>query len=242
MKPHVSILMLTSADGSLHPSRFTTSPEGTRRDWSAQYEKVHASLKGNAWLVGRVTMAEMSKSQAHVPPEPWKVQRPIHMAGSGAPTFGIALDPGGKVHFQGGKVAGDDVIVLLGPDVPDSHLAELAADGVSYIVSQSAAVDIPAALEVLARDFGVRHLIVEGGAATNGAFLAAGVVDDFHVLIAPAMEGPQSLQGIVSHRDGLAGRVEFRLQTTNVLDHGVVQLTYEVSSYAVPSERRLDDK
>jgi len=238
MKPHVSILMLTSADGSLHPSRFTTSPEGTRRDWSAQYENVHSSLHGNAWLVGRVTMAEMSKSQAHVPPAPWQVQRPIHIAKSSAQTFGIALDPGGKVHLQGGKVAGDDVIVLLGPNVPDSHLAELAADGVSYIVSQSADVDIPAALEVLARDFGVRHLIVEGGAATNGAFLAAGVVDEFHVLIAPAMEGPQNLQGIVSHRDGLAGRVEFRLKSSHVLDHGVVQLTYEVSSYNGGHERK----
>lgn len=238
MKPHVSILMLTSADGSLHPSRFTTSPEGTRRDWSAQYEKVHSSLHGNAWLVGRVTMAEMSKSAAHVPPPPWKVQRPIHVASSGAQTFGIALDPGGKVHFQGGKVAGDDVIVLLGPDVPDSHLAELAADGVSYIVSQGAPVDIPAVLEVLARDFGVRHLIVEGGAATNGAFLAAGVVDEFHLLIAPAIEGPQKLEGIVSHRDGLAGRVEFRLKSANVLEHGVVQLTYEVSSHNGGHERK----
>jgi riboflavin biosynthesis pyrimidine reductase len=230
MKPHVSILMLTSIDGSLHPSRFTTSPEGTRRDWSAQYEKVHAALHGNAWLVGRVTMAEMSRSEAHAPPAPWKVQRPIHVARTGSQTFGIALDPGGKVHFQGGKVAGDDVIVLLGRDVPDSHLAELAADGVSYIVSQGPAIDLPAVLEVLARDFGIRHLIVEGGAGTNGTFLAAGVVDEFHVLIAPAVEGPQNLQGIVSHRDSLAGKVEFRLKSAGELEHGVVHLTYEVSA------------
>lgn len=230
MKPHVSMLMLTSIDGSLHPSRFTTSPEGTRRDWSAQYEQVHASLHGNAWLVGRVTMAEMSKSPAHVPPAPWKVQKPIHVAGSGGHTFGIALDPGGKVHFQGGKVAGDDVIVLLGRDVPDSHLAELAADGASYIVSQGSSIDVPAVLEVLARDFGIRHLIVEGGAGTNGTFLAAGVVDEFHVLIAPAVEGAQNLQGIVSHPDGLAGKVEFRLKSADPLEHGVVHLTYEVSA------------
>jgi len=230
MKPHVSILMLTSVDGSLHPSRFTTSPEGTRRDWSAQYEQVHASLHGNAWLVGRVTMAEMSRSDPHAPPAPWKVQKPIHIARSAGHTYAVALDPGGKIHFQGGKVAGDDVIALLGPDVPDSHLAELAADGVSYIVSQSASIDLPAVLEVLARDFGIRHLIVEGGAGTNGTFLAAGVVDDFHVLIAPAVEGPETLQGIVSYRDGLAGRVEFRLKSANPLEHGVVHLTYEVTA------------
>jgi len=230
MKPHISILMLTSVDGSLHPSRYTTSPEGTRRDWSAQYEKVHASLHGNAWLVGRLTMAEMSKSGPHPPPAPWKVQKPIHIAKTGVQTYAVALDPGGKVHFQGGKVAGDDVIALLGPNVPDSHLAELAADGVSYIVSQGASIDLPAVLEVLARDFGIRHLIVEGGAATNGTFLAAGVVDDLHVLIAPAVEGPENLQGIVSHRDGLAGRVELKLKSANTLEHGVVHLTYEVRS------------
>ena len=60
MKPHVSILMVTSIDGRLHPSRFTASPDGTRGDWYGQYEKVHAALQANAWLVGRVTMAEMS--------------------------------------------------------------------------------------------------------------------------------------------------------------------------------------
>jgi riboflavin biosynthesis pyrimidine reductase len=230
MKPHVSILMLTSVDGSLHPSRFTTSPEGTRRDWSAQYEQVHASLHGNAWLVGRVTMAEMSKAAAHAPPAPWKVQKPIHVAKTSSQMFAIALDPGGKIHFAGGKVAGDDAIALLGRDVPDSHLAELAADGVSYIVSQSDSIDLPAVLEVLARDFGIRHLIVEGGAGTNGMFLAAGVVDEFHVLIAPAVEGSQHLQGIVSYRDGLAGKVEFRLKTVTPLEQGVVYLTYEISA------------
>jgi riboflavin biosynthesis pyrimidine reductase len=229
MKPHVSILMLTSVDGSLHPSRFTTSPEGTRRDWSGQYEKVHASLGGNAWLVGRVTMAEMSRSGPHVPPGPWKIERPIHIAKKGVQTFAVALDPAGKVHFQGGKVSGDDVIVLLGSNVPESHLAELTADGVSYIVSPSTSVEIPPMLDVLARDFGVEHLVVEGGAGTNGTFLAAGVVDEIRVLIAPALEGPESLQGIVSYRNGLAGLVELRLGSADVLEHGVVQLTYTVS-------------
>jgi len=229
MKPHVTVLMLTSVDGSLHPSRFTTSPEGTRRDWSGQYEKVHASLRGNGWLVGRVTMAEMSKSGPHAPPGPWKVEKPVHIAKTGVEMFAIALDPSGKIHFQGGKVGGDSVIALLGRDVSDSHLAELAADGVSYIVSTGPKIDVGAMLEILARDFGIRHLVVEGGAGTNGTFLAAGVVDELRVLVAPALEGPEQIQGIVSHRGGLAGRVELRFKAADVLEHGVVQLIYQVS-------------
>jgi riboflavin biosynthesis pyrimidine reductase len=228
MKPHVSILMLTSIDGRLHPSRFTASPDGTRRDWSAQYEKVHASLEANAWLVGRVTMAEMSKTGPHAPSGPWTVQRPIHVARTDASAFAVALDPSGKLHFQSGTLSGDHVIVLLGRDVPDSHLAELAADGVSYIVSAGAESDIPRLLDVLAREFGITHLVIEGGAKANGAFLASHVVDELRVLVAPALDGAEGVQGIVDYRDGLAGVVEMQLKSADVLDHGVVQLTYTV--------------
>jgi riboflavin biosynthesis pyrimidine reductase len=228
MKPHVSILMVTSIDGRLHPSRFTASPDGTRRDWSGQYEKVHASLHANAWLVGRITMAEMSKTGPHAPSGPWKVQRPIHVAKTDAATFAVALDASGKLHFQSGKLSGDQVIVLVGRDVPDSHLAELAADGVSYIVSASTEFDIPNLLELLARDFGITHLVVEGGAKTNGAFLAAQVVDELRVLVAPALDGAEQVQGIVDYRNGLAGVVRLQFKSADALDHGVVQLAYRV--------------
>jgi riboflavin biosynthesis pyrimidine reductase len=228
MKPHVSILMVTSVDGRLHPSRFTASPDGTRRDWSGQYEKVHASLQANAWLVGRVTMAEMSRTGPHAPSEPWKVERPIHVAGTDAATFAVALDASGKLHFQSGKLSGDHVIVLVGRDAPDSHLAELAADGVSYIVSAGTEFDIPSLLETLARAFGITHLVVEGGAKTNGAFLAAQVVDELRVLVTPALDGAEQVQGIVDYRNGLAGVVRLQFKSADVLDHGVVLLTYRV--------------
>ena len=228
MRPRVSILMVTSVDGRLHPSRFTASPDGTRSDWSGQYEKVHASLDANAWLVGRVTMAEMSKTGAHAPPGPWTVQRPMHVAKTDATTFAVAMDASGKLHFAGGKLSGDHVIVLLGRDTPDSHLAELAADGVSYVVSAGADFDIPKLLNVLAREFGITHLVVEGGAKTNGAFLAAQVVNELRVLVAPALDGAEHVQGIVEYGGGLAGVVRLRFKSAEVLDHGVVQLVYAV--------------
>jgi len=220
--------MVTSIDGRLHPSRFTASPDGTRRDWSDQYEKVHAALRANAWLVGRVTMAEMSRAAAHAPSGPWKVERPIHVAKTDATTFAVALDPSGKLHFQSPKLSGDQVIVLVGRDTPDSHLAELAADGISYMVAAGAEFDISSLLDVLARAFGITHLVVEGGAKTNGAFLAAQVVDELRVLVAPALDGAEHVQGIVDYRNGLAGIVRLQLKSTDVLDHGVVQLTYAV--------------
>jgi riboflavin biosynthesis pyrimidine reductase len=229
MKPHVSILMVTSIDGRLHPSRFTSSRDGTRRDWSTQYEKVHASLDSDAWLVGRVTMAEMSKAAAHPPAKAAAVRRPVHVANGDAATFAVALDPSGKVHFARGDVGGDHVIVLLGKEVTDRHLAELAADGVSYVVAEENRIDLAAAVGVLAREFGVKHLVVEGGAATNGAFLVAGLVDELRVLVAPALDGGENVQGIVAWRDGLAGKVSLQLKSADALDHGIVQLSYWVT-------------
>jgi riboflavin biosynthesis pyrimidine reductase len=228
MKPHVSMLMLTSLDGRLHPSRFTSSPDGTVRDWSGQYEKVHDALGAQAWLVGRVTMAEMSKAGPHATAKPSKVERPVHKARADAKRFAVALDPSGKLHFERGELSGDHVVVLLGGDVADSHLAELATDGVSYIVAPGADIDIPATLDLLARDFGIKHLVVEGGAGANGAFLAAGVVDELRVLVAPALDGGADVQGIVAYRDGLAGKMRMKFDSADVLEHGVVQLTYSV--------------
>jgi riboflavin biosynthesis pyrimidine reductase len=126
MKPHVSMLMVTSIDGRLHPSRFTSSPDGTRRE------------------------------------------RPLHVAKTDAATFAVALDPSGKLHFQGGKLSGDHLIVLLGRETSDSHLAELAADGVSYIVSEGAEFDIPRSLDTLAREFGITHVVVKDAVQVSG--------------------------------------------------------------------------
>jgi hypothetical protein len=47
------------------------------------------------------------------------------------------------------------------------------------------------------------------------------------VLIAPALDGAQQVQGIVDYRSGLAGVV--RLQFKSAVDHGVVHLAYAVA-------------
>ncbi len=228
MKPYVVCLMETSLDGRLHPSRFTASPQGGRADWGRLYEQVHGILKADAWLVGRVTMAEMAKGVPHPPATVGAVARPLHVAAR-AESYAIALDPSGKVHFKGSSVGGDHAIALLGRDAPDSHLAELAADGVSYIVAEGAEIDLAAMLGILAREFGIKRLAVEGGARANGAFFAAGLVDEFSVLIAPALDARPGSEAIVdAGPDGLAGKVTLSFLSSETLDHGMVHLRYAV--------------
>lgn len=228
MKPHVTCLMLSSIDGRLHPSRYTDSPDGSRKDWSAAYERVHGALGADAWLVGRVTMAEMTEGAAPKPGATAPVDRPIHVAAK-ADSHAVAVDPSGKLRFASGSLDGDHVIVLLGPDVADGHLAELAANGVSYVVCDDADIDFAAALGTLGGRFGIRTLLLEGGGGINGALFAAGVVDALSVLVVPALDGGTHRQGIVMHgEDGLAGKVRLGFESVETLDSGIVHLRYRV--------------
>jgi riboflavin biosynthesis pyrimidine reductase len=230
MKPYVICHMIASLDGGLHPSRFTTSPDGDRAAWSATYEQVHQQLSSDAWIVGRVTMAEMSKTGPHASADPGKVDRPCHVARRGEGGYAVALDPSGKLHFSGPDIGGDHVVVLLGRDVPDSHLAELAGDGVSYVVSEAAQIDLVAMLDVLVRDFGIHRLLLEGGAGINGCFFAAGLVDELSLLVAPALDGRVGHQDFVAFGEaGLAGKIELALKTCETLGHGLIHLRYAVT-------------
>ncbi|TGT87109.1 MULTISPECIES: RibD family protein [unclassified Mesorhizobium] len=231
MKPHIICHMLASLDGGLHPSRYTESPDGSRAEWSGLYEQIHNDLEGDAWIVGRVTMAEMSKAGAHPPAHAGKVERPHHFARRDAGSYALALDASGKLHFAKPDIGGDHVVVLLGRDVQDSHLAELAADDVSYIVSETADIDLAAMLDVLGRELGISRLLLEGGAGINGSFFAAGLVDELSLLIAPALDARAANQGFVEFGEaGLAGKMQLSLTSCEALAHGLVHLRYAVSA------------
>jgi riboflavin biosynthesis pyrimidine reductase len=234
MKPEVIILMESSLDGKLHPSRWTASPDGDRKSWSALYESVHETLAGDAWIVGRVTMQEMSKTPAHPPAQVPTVERPLHVVTRDAKSYAVAMDPSGRVHFAGGTLGGDHLIVLLARDIHDGHLAELQADGVSYVVAEGPEIDLATTLETLNRAFGIERLLLEGGGTINGRFLAAGLVDEVNVLVGPAFDGDGSQQGIVSYPPGLAGKCELSFRSATPIAGGMVHLRYAVS---VPRNR-----
>jgi riboflavin biosynthesis pyrimidine reductase len=196
-----------SLDGRIHPSRWTESPDGDRKVWSAVYEEVHGTLAGDAWLVGRVTMAEMSKGTPHPPASPGPVARPHHFARRDAATYAIAFDRSGKLHFAKPDIGGDHVVVLLGPGVADAHLAELAGDGISYVIAPDEAMAPRPLLELLGRELGIKRLLVEGGGNVN----VTGVFE-------------------VPDPKGLAGKVRLHLASSETLAHGLVHLRYRVQA------------
>lgn len=90
-------------------------------------------------------------------------------------------------------------------------------------------VDLRRALEVLA-ERGVEQLLVEGGGTVAWAFLEAGLVDVFHLYLAPLVlgdtEAPGMFSGAVANEPG--DLVGMRLQEVTILGGGVL-LTFRPS-------------
>lgn len=232
-RPYVICHMVTSIDGRLHPSRFTAAASGVPVAALRQhYETVAGRFGAEGWIVGRKTMAEMAKGTERQIPDAPAVPRETHVADRKDRALAIAIDPAGRVHYGQDHVGGDHVVAVLGEQVSDAYLAELREDGVSYVFAGPKGDDLRRGMSQVARAFGVRKLLLEGGGAINGAFLKQGLIDEFSTLVMPAVDGLAGVAAIVDYhgepgeRPG-AGQA-LRLIGCETLEGGMVWLRHAV--------------
>jgi 2,5-diamino-6-(ribosylamino)-4(3H)-pyrimidinone 5'-phosphate reductase len=184
-RPYVICHMAPSVDG-----RIVTAAWRLPRGLLSEYERTAASLDADAWIIGRISM-EPYAGKATVPAgeRGARVPRTDFVARSDAPSYAIAIDPGGKLRWESGSIDEEHAVTILTERVPDRYLQFLRAKGVSYLFGGKDRVDLPAVLRKLRARFGIRRLLLEGGGKINGSFLAAGVVDELSVLIVPVADG-----------------------------------------------------
>jgi 5-amino-6-(5-phosphoribosylamino)uracil reductase len=233
MRPHIICHMGTSIDGRLHPSRFTKPAAGVPTDvLRSHYERIHDGFEADGWIIGRVTMNELAKGTARPIADAPKVPREAHLGNRGGRKLAIGIDPSGRVHFGKDNVGGDHAVAVLGEQVSDAHLAELRADGASYIFAGPKGDDLPRAMEQLAALFGAKTLLLEGGGGINGSFLKHGLIDEFSTLIHPAIDGVAGSQSIVDYHgpegDRPGAGQSLRLTHCETLEGGMIWLRHAV--------------
>ncbi len=226
MKPHVTVHMITSVDGRIKTSRW--SPFEGR----GEYEKVHDQLEGDAWMCGRVTMSGYARGTAPYPATAEKLPRTDHVARRDAASYAVALDASGVLAWGRDAIDADHLVVVLSESVPDSHLAGLRRDGVSYVFGGEREIDFARVLETLNREFGIARLLVEGGGRINGSLLKAGVVDELSLLLAPAVDGLAGGGALFDYDgapdDGTAKGLRLTLTASQPREGGVMWLRYKV--------------
>jgi riboflavin biosynthesis pyrimidine reductase len=206
-------------------------PQGKAGDL---FERLHEQLKGDAWLVGRVTGQEFAKGTAYPSSATESFPRSAWFARRDADAYGVVLDAHGKIAWGRSDIGGDPIVVVLTTAVPEAHLAGLRSEGVSYIFAGERELDLALTLDILNRELGVKRLLLEGGGGANGAFLRAGLVDEISLVLCQTIDGAKGAPSVFDSPESDAGRrapvTEMTLESSTVLDGGAVWLRYRLQN------------
>jgi riboflavin biosynthesis pyrimidine reductase len=234
MKPDVICLMASSVDGRTWPSRWRPKASGDL------FEQVHDKLGGDAWLIGRVTGQEFAKGKAYPATTPERFPRENWICRRDAKSYGVVLDGHGKICWGRSDIGGDPIVVVLTEAVSDAHLAGLRSEGVSYIFGGETTLDLPRVLDILARELGVKRLLLEGGGHVNGTFLRAVLIDELNLVLCPAVDGakgaPMVFDSSEAESDQRAPLTAMTLESTTALDGGALWLRYKITNGSVPAQ------
>jgi riboflavin biosynthesis pyrimidine reductase len=221
--------MAASVDGRIVVEGWPASTAAAVR---REYELVHGSYEADGWICGRVTMEPFAGS----------VRSDAEVAGEGAggaaredfrapgdfESFAFAIDPSGRLAWDTNDIDGDHIVAILSERVSDEYLAFLRARGVSYLLAGEGDVDLPLAMEKIGSRFGVKTLMLEGGGRINGGMLAAGLIDEVSVLVAPAVDGRVGTPALFDiDAEGAAPR-RLALERVEQRPDGVLWLRYRV--------------
>ncbi len=231
MRPKVTLHMMSSIDGRINKIGWPLSA-----DCDGAYEALHRDLRGDAWLVGRVTMAEFAVGEVRrmsadgiYPRQTWKA------AAAGMAPYAVFLDRSGRLHLNRERVNGDPLIAVLTMNVSDDYIAELRRDGISYIFAGDAEIDLHRALHILRTEFGIETVLLEGGGAINGAFLGRDLIDEVSLLILPVADGKPGMPTTFDHN--VVGARPLDLISVTTLEGGLLHLRYQV----LCTKQKLDE-
>lgn len=220
--PYVICHMIPAVDG-----RIVTARWDLPRAAEGCYERAAGALKGDAWMIGRVSM-EPYAGRGRRPAAAGPVPPGDFMAPHKAKGFAIALDPSGKLAFNKADIDGEHVIVVLTGRASEAHKAALRAAGVSYLIGGRETIDLRSVLRRLRSKFGIKRLLLEGGGRINGGMLKAGLIDELSLLIAPVADGTNGTPTLFDCGEEAHAGTPLKLLSCEALAGGVVWLRYKV--------------
>jgi riboflavin biosynthesis pyrimidine reductase len=215
--------MAPSVDG-----RIVTAGWRIPRTLYVEYERIGESFDADAWIIGRVSM-EPYAGKARIPMVARRrIPRTDFVARDDAESYAIALDPSGKLRWEKSSIDGEHVVSVLTERVPDSYLAFLRSVGVSYVFGGKRRLDLRRVLGKLRREFGIERLLLEGGGKINGSFLAAGLIDELSLIVAPVADGAIGTPTLFDADDGKRPARSLTLIAAKRLRGDLVWLRYRV--------------
>ncbi|MDE5749816.1 MAG: dihydrofolate reductase family protein, partial [Duncaniella sp.] len=141
-------------------------------------------------------------------------------------SYSVSVDTRGTLLWDNGH--DENHICIVSENASHAYLDYLRDLGISYIVSGKEGIDLGRAMEILHDQFEIRRVAVVGGGQINGGFLAAGLLDELSVMVAPGLDGrdgqPSLIDGIRDCHGFMPRRLNFKEVST--FSNGVVWIRY----------------
>lgn len=212
-KPYIVCHMMEAVDGRIDCA-MTSKLRGVD-----EYYQTLAALKCPTTVSGRVTaqieMAEPGafESAAHTPYAKEGFNKALDAQG-----YEVVVDTKGTLLWPNQASSNKPLLVLTSEWVSEEYLSYLDAHHISWIAAGAQKVDLARASEILNSEFGVGRMAIVGGGSINAAFLAAGLLKEVSILLAPGIDGRA---GWAASFDGLPQDTEpFQLKLTSVEQYG----------------------
>lgn len=231
MRPKVICHIMSSVDGRLLPGRWTLPFDGTPAgELFKEYAEIGRLLETDAWMFGKATTREsfpykfMSKSEQTVLPGL------VFIPSSLSQRLFITIDPDADIFYTSDKLRGDNIIVVLGTNATTDYIEMLREKGIGYIVLEDVK-ELCKAMEMLAEQFEVRSISLQGGGIIDGAMLAAGLLDELSLVIYPGIDGlttsPSIFEYLGADDERPADGQALELLSSETRNHGIMWLRYK---------------
>lgn len=192
-----------------------------------EYYSTLASLGCPSYVEGKITTEHYHSLPGHYEAEDSTpvARETLHKA---VEADGYQICPDTKGTLLWAAAQPEPLLILLSENAPEEYLGYLRDRNISYIVAGKERIDLPRAMEILGKEFGVTRLAVLGGGRINGGFLSAGLIDEISILLAPGIDG-RTMQPALF--DGIADRPGFiptklKLRSVESIAEGVLWIRY----------------
>ena len=221
-RPYIICHMVASIDGRIDCSMVDKIS-------GDEYYETLEKLNCTTQLEGRVTMEHYNASkEPFVADDITPVGKPAIFKAVDSHEYMVAVDTHGRLRWPASEIDGVPLICIVSEQVPQEYLEMLRNEEISYICVGRDAIDRTAAMEILRMEFGVERMAVLGGGHINGGFLAAGLIDEVSLLLAPGIDGRRGQTALF---DGIAdmNRMPVRLSLDSVenVGNGTLWIRYK---------------
>jgi 2,5-diamino-6-(ribosylamino)-4(3H)-pyrimidinone 5'-phosphate reductase len=158
-----------------------------------------------------------------LPPDVVGQSSPPHM-------WFTVVDSRGRVRWTE-KHQNWDVLVLVARSTPANYLGYLRREHLCYLVVGEDRVDLAQGIAAMGTELGVSCVLSTAGGGLNGALLRAGLIDELHLTLAPALIGGLGTPSVMDGPPLAVGEAPTRLQLLSVHTDtgGSVRLHYAVT-------------